>query len=96
MPGLKPSEELVASTFAVSTVIAIFSSYTANVNDIKAAMPSEQNHNDQRRAALVSAAIVSGVALLARSATVFVAGGATVILESVVRAHANYTMPKTS
>lgn len=96
MAGLKPSEELTAATFAIATVIAVFGNYTANVNDVKAAAPSHQNRNDDRRAALVSGAIVSGVALIAKSPTVFVAGGAAIILESAVRAHANYTMPQTS
>jgi hypothetical protein len=96
MAGLKPSEELVAASFAVATVVSVFGNYTAQVNDIKAAAPSDQNHNDQRRAAIVSAAIVSGIALLAKSPTVFIVGGGAIILESVVRAHANYTMPKTS
>ena len=96
MAALKPSEEVMAASFSVATVIAVFGNYTASVNDLKAAAPSNQNHNDQRRAALVSAAIVSGIALLAKSPTVFLVGGCTIILESVVRTHANYTMPQTS
>lgn len=93
MPTLKPSEELVAASFAVATVVSIFGSYTASVNDIKADGPSHQTHRDSQRAALTSIAIVSGISLLAKSPTVFVIGGATVVLEHFMRAHANYTMP---
>lgn len=96
MAGLKPSEELVAASFAVATVVSVFGAYNANVNDVAAAAPSNATHNDQRRSALVAGAIVSGIALIAKSPTVFVVGGAAIILESVVRAHANFTMPKTS
>ena len=91
--ALKPSEEIVAASFAVATVVAIYGNYTAKVNDLKGDQPSHQNTNDATRAAIVSTAIVSGVALLARSPTTFVAGGAVIILEYWTRAHANYTMP---
>lgn len=93
MAGLKPSEELVAASFAVATVVAVYGNYTASVNDIKADAPNHQTHKDSQRAALVSAAIVSGVALLAHSPMVFVLGGATILAEHFMRAHANYTMP---
>jgi hypothetical protein len=93
MAGLKPSEEIMAAAFSVATVVSIYGNYTAPVNDQKAAGPSHQTHRDNQRAALVSAAIVSGIALLAKSPTVFIVGGVTILLEHVVRAHANYTMP---
>lgn len=96
MASLKPSEELMASSFGVATVVAIFGNYVAPVNDVKAAAPSHQTRNDDRRAALVSAAVVSGIALLAKSPTVFITGAATIVLECAVRAHANYTQPKNS
>lgn len=93
MPGLKPSEEIMAASFAVATVVATYGNYSAPVNDQKADSPSHQTHKDNQRAALVSAAIVSGIALLAKSPTVFIVGGATILLEHVMRSHANYTMP---
>lgn len=93
MAALKPSEEIMAASFSVATVVSVFSAYTAPVNDLKAAEPSHQSHNDSRRAALVSASLVSGIALLAKSPTVFIVGAATILIEHWVRAHANYTMP---
>jgi hypothetical protein len=93
MAGLKPSEEIMAASFSVATVVAVYGNYTAKVNDLKADGPDHQNHRDSQRAALVSGAIVSGIALLAKSPTVFIVGGATILLEHVMRAHANYTMP---
>lgn len=67
MPGLKPSDEIMAASFAVATVVSVFGNYTAAVNDIKADAPSHQTHRDSQRAVTVSAAIVSGIALLAKS-----------------------------
>jgi hypothetical protein len=93
MQGLKPSEEIMAASFSVATVVAIYGNYTAPVQDIQADAPNHQTHKDSQRAALVSAAIVSGIALLAKSPTVFIVGGITILLEHTVRAHANYTMP---
>lgn len=93
MPGLKPSEEIMAASFSVATVVAIYGQYSAPVNDIKADAPSHQTHRDYQRAALVSIAVVSGIALLAKSPTVFLTGGATILLEHAMRAHANYTKP---
>lgn len=91
--ALKPSEELIAASFSIATVVSVFGNYTAPVNDIKGDTPSHQTHNDTRRAALVSTALVAGVAAIARSPMIFVIGAATIVIESVVRAHANYTMP---
>ena len=91
--ALKPSEELVAGSFAIATVVSVFGNYTAPVNDIKADAPSHQTHKDCQRAALVSTALVAGVAAIAHSPMIFVIGGATIIIETVMRAHANYTMP---
>jgi len=94
MAALKPSEELVAASFGVATVVSVFGSYTASVNDLKSDQPSHQNTSDAKRAAVTSTAIISGIALLAKSPTVFVVGGVTILLEYWQRAHANYTMPK--
>lgn len=96
MAGLKPSEELIAASFSVATVVAVFGNYTAQVNDIAHDTPSHATHADNRRAALVAGAIVSGIALLAKSPSVFVVGGATILIESWTRTHANYTMPKST
>jgi hypothetical protein len=93
MAGLRPSEEIMAASFSVATVVAIYGNYTASVNDVKADAPSHQTHKDSQRAALVSAALVSGIALLAKSPTVFIVGGITILIEHGMRAHANYTMP---
>jgi hypothetical protein len=96
MAELKPSEQLIAASFAVATVVAVFGHDTAPMNDVKAAPPSDQTRNDDRRAALVSAALVSGVALLAKSPGVFVIGAGAIVVESVIRAHANFTTSNTA
>lgn len=93
MAGLKPSDELVAASFAIASVLSVFGNYCAQVNDVKASPPDHSTRDDDRRAALVSTALVAGVSLIARSPMVFVLGAGTIIVESVVRAHANYSMP---
>lgn len=94
--NLKPSDELVAASFAVATTVAIYGNYTASVNDLKGAQPSHSHTNDAKRAALTAFIIVSGVSLLAKSPTVFVAGTAVNLVEYWMRAHANYSAPAAS
>lgn len=94
--NLKPSEELVAASFSIASVIAVFGNYTAPVNDVQAAAPSDQTHNDTRKAAIVAGALVSGVALLAKSPTVFVLGAGAILVETWVRHFANWTAPKSA
>jgi hypothetical protein len=93
MAGLKPSEELVAATFGVASVVGIFANMTPNVADVRVdaqnGSNNEMTHRSIRAASVTSAAIVSGIALLAKSPTVFVAGAATTVILAVAAQHAN-------
>jgi hypothetical protein len=95
MAGLKPSEELVAATFGVASVIAVFSTATPNSADVRGDSVNGSNnptvHSSIRAASITSAAIVSGVALLAKSPTVFIAGAAAIVIMAVEKMHANTT-----
>ena len=95
MAGLKPSEELVAATFGVASVIAVFSTTVPNSADIRGDQVNRSNnstvHTSIRAASITSAAIVSGVALLAKSPTVFIAGAAAIVIMAVEKIHANAT-----
>lgn len=76
MAGLKPNEEVMAATAAVGAVLAIFSIEAPDYADVRAAQPHNANvHKSVRGAAITSAAVVAGLALLAKSPTVYVAGG---------------------
>jgi hypothetical protein len=93
MAGLKPSEEIIAATFGVTAVVGIFANMTPNSADVRADSVNGSNnpsvHSSTRAAAITSAAIVSGIALLAKSPAVFVAGGASIVILAVASWHAN-------
>jgi hypothetical protein len=78
MAGLKPNEEVMAATAAVAAVLTIFSFEAPDYADVRAAQPhNAMVHKSVKGAAITSAAVVAGLALLAKSPTVYVAGGVT-------------------
>jgi hypothetical protein len=90
MAGLKPSEEIIAATFGVTAVVGIFANMTPNVADVRVDESNNpMTHRSTRAAAITSATIVSGIALLGKSPAVFVAGAATIVILSVSAWHAN-------
>ena len=90
MAGLKPNEEIMAASFAVATVIGVFSSQAPNLADIKASPSNNSNtHRSIKTATLTSVSIVAGIALLAKSPTTWVIGGLTIVVESWVYMHGN-------
>ena len=93
MPGLKPSEEIIAATFGVTAVVGIFANMTPNSADVRADTENGSNnpvvHKSTRAASITSGAIISGIALLAKSPAVFVAGAATIVILAVSQWHAN-------
>jgi hypothetical protein len=90
MPGLKPSEEVIAASFAVASTLAVFSMHAPNLADIKADRANNDNtRRSVRSAVLTSAAIVSGIALLAKSPAIYIIGGLTIVIEGWQYAHAN-------
>lgn len=90
MAGLKPSEEVVAASFAVAAVLAIFSNHTPNLADVKGDGANNDNtRRSVRGAVLTSAAVVSGIALLGKSPAVYIIGGLVITIEGLQYAHAN-------
>lgn len=93
MPGLKPSEEIIAATFGVTAVVALYGGMTPNLADVRGDSVNGSNnpvvHESARTAAITAGAVVSGIALLAKSPAVFVAGAATIAIMSVAVWHAN-------
>ena len=94
--GLKPNEEIMASAFALTAVYTIFSSQVPNMADVKAA-PSNNPvvFKSVKGAALESTAVVSGIALLAKSPTIFTVGGLAIVALSWHYHHANALQPST-
>jgi hypothetical protein len=94
MAGLKPSEEIVAASFSVASVVGIFSMHCPNMADTRADGANNENtRKSVRSAVLTSIAVVSGMALLAKSPAIYVIGGLTIAIEGFQYAHAN-TMSK--
>lgn len=94
--NLKPSEEIQASVLAAAMVYSVFSLNAPNLADVKAAPANNAiAHGSVKTAAWTSALIVSGVALLAKSPTIFTVGSAMIIAESWKYYHANATDPAT-
>lgn len=90
MAGLKPSEEVIAASFSVASVLAIFSMHAPNLSDIKHdAANNDNTRRSVRSAVITAAAVVSGIALLARSPAVYIVGGLTIAIEGFQYAHAN-------
>lgn len=94
--NLKPSEEIQTSALAAAVVYGIFQLNAPNLADVKAAPPGNAiAHGSVKTAAWTSATIVAGLALLAKSPTIFVVGSAMVVAESWKYFHANATDPAT-
>lgn len=94
MAGLKPNEEIMAASFAVATVVGIFGVSAPNKADVRAAAPGNSLvHSSFKTAAIESIAVVSAIALLAKSPTVYVVGGMTIVIEAWMGYHANAYSP---
>lgn len=94
--NLKPNDELMAASFAVASVLAIFQIDAPKLADVKSDMPGNPfTHRGVKSAVLTSAALVTGMALLAKSPTVYVAGGLTIAIEGWKFYHANAVHPAT-
>jgi hypothetical protein len=96
MAGLKPNEEIVTSAATVASVLAVFQFQAPNMADVRGAKPHNPIvHKSVKTAALTSTILVSGLALLAKSPTLFVVGGLTIAIEAWTMYHANSVHPQT-
>jgi hypothetical protein len=96
LKGLSSSDELITSALAATLVYGIFQLNAPNLSNVKAAKAGNQNaHNSVKTAAWTSAVVTAGVALLAKSPTVFVVGAALTTVEVWKYNHANVTNPAT-
>lgn len=94
--NLKPDQEVMAATAAVGAVLTVFAFEAPNMADVRAAQPHNSLvHKSYKGAAITSAAIVAGLALLAKSPTVYVAGGITTAYMAWKGYKANATDPNT-
>jgi hypothetical protein len=88
---LKPDSELLVGATSVALVLAIFSQNTPNLADVRAAEPGDVNtHKSVKMAAITATAAVGSLALLGKSPTVMVIGGAAILFETWKYHFANY------
>jgi len=96
---LKPGESLLVAVLTALGVYMIFQHGVPNTADIKASTPggaaAMNTHNSIKTAVYESAALVVGVAVLARDPTVYVVGGLVTVVEAWKNLHANVTGPGT-
>jgi hypothetical protein len=91
--GLKPSEEIQVSALSAAVVYGIFQLNAPNLADVKASKPggaaSLNTHKSVKTAVWTSAIVISGLALLSKSPTVFIVGGLMTAAEGWKYYHAN-------
>lgn len=89
--SLKPSDELIVGATSITLVLAIFSTNTPNLADVRADKQNNVNtHKSVKMAAITATAAVGSLSLLAKSPTVFVLGGAMILFETWKYHFANY------
>src|SRR5690349_21027459 len=94
--SLKPSEEVQVAALSAAVVYGIFQLDAPNLSDVKATKAGNTNvHGSVKTAAWTSAVAVAGIALLAKSPTIFVVGSVMTVVESWKYYHANVTNPAT-
>ena len=90
--SLKPNEEIQVGALTAALVYGVFQVNAPNLADVQAAPSGNGNvHASVKKAAWTASVAVSGLALLAKSPTIFVIGSAMIIAESWKFYHANAT-----
>lgn len=93
---MKAEVSVIAGLSVASIVYAVYSNMTPNIADIRVAKPNDTDVDATRKAAAwTSAAIVAGVSLVAKDGTIFVIGGAMVIMMDWFHRHADQVTPLT-
>ena len=89
MAFLKPENELLISVATLGIVYGIFAQALPPLNDVRADEPSTapgsssmNTYKATNTATITAAAIVGSLALLGKSRTVFIVGGAGILLET--------------
>lgn len=80
--NLKPEGELTVGALSATIVYSIFALNAPNLADVRADQPSMNTYKAVNTATFTSAAVVSGLALLSKSPTVLVIGGAMTLFEA--------------
>jgi hypothetical protein len=99
MAGLKPNEEIQVSALSAAIVYGIFQLNVPSLADVRVSQPGGQNaqhvHGSVKTAAWTATVVTGGLALLAKSPTIFIVGGVMTVIESWKYYHANAVSPAT-
>lgn len=99
MIGLKPSEEIQVGALTAAIVYGIFQLDAPNLADTRASLPGTPNaqhvHGSVKTAAWTATVVTGGLAILAKSPTIFIIGGVMTVIESWKYYHANAINPMT-
>jgi hypothetical protein len=91
MAGLKPESELVIGVGVAAVVYSIFANNAPNLADVRADDAGNGNtYKSVNTATLTATGVVGGLAVLAKSPTVMIIGGAMILLETWKLHFANY------
>jgi hypothetical protein len=97
--NLKPSEEVQVGALTAAVVYGIFQLDAPNLSDVRASQPGTANaghvHGSVKTAAWTAATVTAGLAILAKSPTIFIIGGVMTVIESWKFYHANAISPAT-
>lgn len=99
MIGLKPNEEIQVGALTAAVVYGIFQLNAPNLADVRASQPDTPNaqhvHGSVKTAAWTATVVTAGLALLAKSPTIFIIGGVMTVVESWKYFHGNAISPDT-
>lgn len=97
--NLKPSEEIQVGALVAAVVYGIFQLDAPNLADVRASSPgtkdSQHVHGSVKEAAWTAAVVTAGLAILAKSPTIFIIGATMITAESWKFYHANAVSPHT-
>jgi hypothetical protein len=97
--SLKPSEEIQVGALTAAIVYGIYQLDAPNLADVRASQPNTANanhvHGSVKTAAWTAAVVTAGLAILAKSPTIFIIGGVMNTIEAWKYYHANAISPAT-
>lgn len=94
--SLKPSEEIQVAALSAAVVYGIYQLHAPNLADVKAAPSGNPTvHAAVKSAAWTAAVVTAGLALLAKSPTIFIVGSVLNVGEAWHYYHANALNPAT-
>src|SRR5580698_9016656 len=101
MSVLKPNDEVMTSSLAVGAVLGIYAGFLPSVADVAAGTTpgmasSKQVHMSVRQTVIAAETVVAGLAVLAKSPTIYVVGTTANLIMAWHYHYANNTAPKTA